>query len=131
MARRGRRRNHTILPDAIAPGSLDESLFGDLTPSSQPDLVSIEDHRRFNPDLDWGSTLHTIDARRIEPLQVARPSKLLRNALRYPHHRVRFAAPAKTIVCVRRKQRREVFFAKNLKRGRGGGRRTKWSSVQC
>lgn len=129
MARRGRRRNNTILPDAMPHASLDGSLFRDLTPFGR-ELVSIEDHRRFDPDA-FSFTVHEVDGRRAGPLKVARPSKLLSNALRYPSARVQFALPEKTIVCVRRKQRREVFFAKRLKRGRGGGRRTRWSEVKC
>jgi len=41
-------------------------------------------------------------------------------------YQMAFSAPAETLVCVRRKTRREVIFAKR-KNGRGGQRRAKWS----
>lgn len=50
-------------------------------------------------------------------------------------HTVGFAEPKRVAVCVRRKERKEVLFAKALtkKGGRGGGRRRRneWSNVKC
>lgn len=46
---------------------------------------------------------------------------------------IAFTAPAQTLVCVRRAQRKEVLFAKK-KTGKGGQRRphrTAWSEVKC
>lgn len=44
-----------------------------------------------------------------------------------------FTAPAETIVCVRRRRRKEVLFAKNKtgKRGQKRPRRTAWSDTKC
>lgn len=44
-----------------------------------------------------------------------------------------FTAPAETLVCVRRKRRKEVLFAKK-KTGKGGQRkprRSRWSDYRC
>lgn len=127
MARRRRQRQS---PDAMSHSSLDDSLFREWSlPTPETVLSEVEDRRRFNPD-DFSFTAYEVDGRRAGPLVVP-PSRSLFNALAYPSARVRFEVPDRTIVCVRRKERREVFFAKKLKRGRGGGRRTKWSDVQC
>lgn len=48
-------------------------------------------------------------------------------------YQLAFSAPAETLVCVRRRRRKEVLFAKR-KTGRAGQkkpRRSKWSSYQC
>lgn len=44
-----------------------------------------------------------------------------------------FQAPADTVVCIRRRRRKEVLFAKNKagKRGQKRPRRTAWSDVKC
>lgn len=134
MARRGRRRNqdHYTAPDAIAFRSLDESLLGDWTPRTVSPLGDVEDRRRFHPD-DYFQSWHETDGRMGGPLQVARPSKILKRAMRYMSSQVQFAAPEKTIVCVRRKARKEVLHALK-KTGRGGNKPPKrnWlSDVKC
>lgn len=48
-------------------------------------------------------------------------------------YQIAFSAPAETLVCIRRKRRKEVLFAKR-KTGRGGQRRarwSKWSNTKC
>lgn len=64
------------------------------------------------------------------------PSRLKKTrgmALSWPSHRISFEAPARVILCVRRKQRREVFHAKGLAGGRGykRPRRSVYSSISC
>lgn len=48
-------------------------------------------------------------------------------------YQIAFSAPADTLVCVRRQQRREVLFAKNKtgKRGQRRPRRNQWSNIKC
>lgn len=50
-----------------------------------------------------------------------------------PHPGLTFAAPNKVLLCVRRKRRKEVMFAKNKagKRGQRKPRRNYWSSISC
>lgn len=98
----------------------------DLTTITPPDLLrSIEDRRTFYPE------------------RATRPA----SSFSRPRHRlevspgynilpfgVRFEEPRKVLVCVRRKQRREVLFA--MKRtGKGGGKRRHkrgpYSDVRC
>lgn len=132
MARGRRRTNYT--PDAIISQSLDDSLLRELTPwPSLPvsPLTEIEDRRQFHPD-GFFRAWHEVDGRRGDQLQV-KPSKMLRNAMQYMSSKVQFRNPDKTIVCVRRKSRREVLFAKR-KAGGGSRRRPRrnWlSDVSC
>jgi len=48
-------------------------------------------------------------------------------------YQIAFSAPAETLVCIRRKRRKQVLFAKR-KTGKGGQRRprrSRWSDVKC
>ena len=48
-------------------------------------------------------------------------------------YQIAFSAPAETLVCVRRKRRKEVLFAKR-KTGKGGQKKarwSKWSKYRC
>lgn len=59
-------------------------------------------------------------------------ARLLENS-RFPTSRVRFAEASRVVICVRRKRRKEVLFARR-KAGRRGQRRPRrnlWSDVQC
>lgn len=63
---------------------------------------------------------------------VVRPSRFKSNL--YVAPKVRFAVPKKTLICVRRSQRKEVLHAlKKVGRGRGRGpkRRNWFSEVTC
>lgn len=98
--------------------------------SPGPDMSVVEDRRQYHP---WGSWA----APRLSdgsPSAVAiadQPPKRKPGRLFLPFG-LKFGDVKKTLVCVRRKQRREVLFAK----GRGGGghkkpRRNEWSDVSC
>lgn len=68
-------------------------------------------------------------ARRLVPARKALPS---RSRPTIPE-RIGFAVPKKVMICVRRKQRREVIHAKRLQ-GKGAGSRKSrnlWSAVSC
>lgn len=48
-------------------------------------------------------------------------------------HQLTFAAPDRVLICVRRKRRKEVLFAKRKagKRGQRKPRRNYWSAISC
>lgn len=96
-------------------------------------LTKIEDRRTWSPlgpkrsARSFNKAHHT--------LVVKKPRlKSAANVFGALSHKVRFAAPRKVLVCVRRQARKEVIFAKG-KNGRGVRRRNpkrNWfSSVSC
>lgn len=100
-------------------------------------LLPIEDFRTYHP-LAETRFPRVISGHAVQPLRVVRSAAASRAAGLYappglsPH--LRFAVPAKTIVCIRRARRREVLHA--LGGVRGGRRRlrrkyTQWSEVRC
>lgn len=133
MARRS--RNHTTeeerddplianLLAPIAPAPL-------LSPSYSPShdlLTEIEDRRSFHPDAFFRSALDT-EGRNVNPKARHKPG---------PFSRIDFPAfdtPSRQVaVCIRRKTRREVIFAKK-KRGKGARarrrRRNYYSNIRC
>lgn len=67
----------------------------------------------------------------IASVGVTTPSK--KQAPSRVPYQIAFSAPAETLVCVRRRRRKEVLFAKR-KTGKGGQRRprrSKWSNYKC
>lgn len=107
--------------------------------------VSIEDRRVHDPrGLDRPA--RDVHGRAIRPLRpkavVVRAAggkpvkarKSIRNILNTVPHRLQFAQPMKTVVCLRRKMRQEVLHALG-KTGRGARRRKprrNWmSSISC
>jgi len=77
------------------------------------------------------------DRRRFHPLGDLRPPGALRKSARklvgFKDFRLRFAVPELVVPCIKRKIRREVIFAKKLrKKGSGGSRRRNiWSEIKC
>lgn len=100
-------------------------------------LIEVEDRREWHPDpvaplrspRRWRHRL-TLPQVVISP---ARPARFGVSATKtYSPTLPAFHAPKTLALCVRRKQRREVIFAK----GKGGGkhrrpRRNKWSNYSC
>lgn len=106
------------------------------TPSNYQNLLEVEDLRTFYPDENRPALLNT---GRPHSLQYPSPKKTRLNkdrfsSLRSLSSRVQFAQPENVLVCVRRKRRKEVLFAKQ-KTGRGKKqrrpRRGRWSSISC
>lgn len=102
------------------------------------DLRAFEDRRLFVPDPlpRYRSLLNPwpnrIRAMVTSPARVAEaPRGHLRSAM--SQLGMRFEAPKKVLVCVRRKQRREVLHAlKRTRKGAGSAkRRNQWSDVKC
>lgn len=89
------------------------------------------------------------DRRTYHPLEFFRPARVFsgadapasvpsptpRNKPRaFLAHGLKFPVPNEVLVCVRRKQRKEVLHAfKKVGRGRGGGRKRRnwWSAISC
>lgn len=135
MSRRSRRRRS-------------ESNVPNATPLSSLAPLSRAYYSPLRLDLDRLAPPANLDRRVHHPLgeyrpavafsghpvrtNVVRPSKFKSNL--YVSPKVRFAVPKKTLICVRRAERKEVLHAlKKVGRGRGGGRkRRNWfSEVTC
>lgn len=140
---KSRNRNPQRDTNAFADNlSLDASLLGGLSPliddfSSSP-LTDISDGRLWHPDPPSRPSL-LLDGRPTTRLElVDRPPSPAQKKLGYTLRSqtkavLAFGDPDNTLVCVRRKTRREVMFAKrNFGRGRARARRRHWhSNVRC
>lgn len=108
-------------------------LLAPLAPSYDP-LSEIEDRRTYHP---LGSDRPALYS--VAPLQVKdrQPSPRQRQAGFRPNSQTKgviaFAQPDQVVLCVRRKERREVLFAKKkTRRGPGGPRRRNWTTfISC
>lgn len=150
--RRGRssdsaRRDAAVIARRQTAEPFDDLLdapFADRSPWSPP-LLDIEDRRLFYPGnpytgfqrarnlsgsparlVVWGSSARSPE---MQPRGRQGPS---RASVWGPPHRVGFEVPDSVVVCVRRKQRREVIHAK----GRAGTRvrkprRNQYSEIAC
>lgn len=134
MARRRRRRE--TLPD------LDREVF---TPSlARPvrlvrdlptwsDARDIEDRRDFHP-LDVFRPARTWSGQDAPPVTPSKVSGGGNRSRAFVAKGLSFRVPDDVLVCVRRKQRKEVLHAlRKVGRGRGGGRKRRnwWSSITC
>lgn len=132
MSRRGRKRRGQR--DASSP-SLAELLAPVPSPLvirlvTSPRLGEVEDGRRFTPE---HRSPAKVDGTRFGGLKVADavrgrvPGAVRLSQLAFKHGE-------SVVRCVRRKDRREVIFAKKLNRkGAGASRRRRdfWSNVKC
>lgn len=120
MARRRTDRDHGRAPDPV------DLYLRPIRPivSHRP-LQLLEDRRLWHPERAFRPALSFGRKSRL----VVAPTKS-----RIMSHRIAFDVPKRVAICVRRKSRKEVLFAKN-KAGRGGARRSPrrnyWSSVNC
>lgn len=123
---RGRRRDTSDIarPDQ---GLLDDMLSVPSFPAVYvapfdalpPDpLREVEDLREWSPDR--AAAVRDYEGRAA---QVVLPSVRTSHPV--------FVDAERVAVCRRREVRREVFFAKKLRRGSGGGKRNQWSDVRC
>lgn len=97
---------------------------------SRVSLVPVEDRRVYHP-LGPARSVRVLSGHAVQPLVVQRRGRLSRPKRGLPVS-LQFAVPKKTIVCVRRKRRREVLFAKRKAHGGSGRRRRNiWSNVIC
>lgn len=93
------------------------------------DLRHVEDRRRYHPSKILRSPKRVDGSRAM--VGVSRGgAKAARHAL---PHKINFLVPKATVVCIRRKRRKEVLFAKRKtgKRGQRRPRRNFFSEVRC
>lgn len=108
-------------------------------PGLRPLRSYLSDRRRWRPEPIGFRSALTIGGRRaihsVRPvIASSRPQKAKSKlSPSFPMERRVFSVPKRVEVCVRRKERREVLFAKR-RTGRGSRtpkRRNEWSDVKC
>lgn len=132
MSRKSRRRRSedpSVFPTAISIRSLAplvrDSLFDRL------DFRPVEDRRTYHP-LAAARPARIVTGHPVRR-HVVRPAVKYRSPF-FPSSRIRFAVPKRTLICIRRKTRREVLHAlSKVGRGRGSGRKRRnyHSEVTC
>ncbi|UYD39206.1 MAG: hypothetical protein [Wigfec virus K19_143] len=133
---RRRRRNSVNSAQRDAFPITSEQLFAQLyvrpMRSVLPDLLRrLEDRREFHPAYDYRRArgFSRLDQTAIKVRPVTRSSSGAHGVSRDVF---RFAVPSRTLICVRRKERREVLFASgNAKGSRKPKRRNYYSGVSC
>lgn len=136
MARRGRSQttqrditNSIATPSAVSPY---QNLYQrELRATEQlyRHLRELEDRRQWHPQPKHLRT-PAVTRSGAARLQLSKRPTSTRTANQLSQ-RVAFASPKHVLVCLRRKIRREIFFALKLK-GRGGSRkRNPWSNYSC
>lgn len=95
-------------------------------------LRLLEDRREFNPD-DVFRRARSVSRRDFSGIIDVGRSGGIGGSSRMPRSVFGFAVPDKVLICIRRKQRREVLFAKKrMRSGAGGSRRFNYySAVSC
>lgn len=97
------------------------------------DLRLYEDRRTYHPSaFPPVGVIDNRAARRLVERLPVRPVSPYRDP--FPSLRLGFAVPQRVALCVRRKTRREVIFAKGLRRAGSGARtrrRNEHSDVRC
>lgn len=119
MSRRGRsRRPSESIADAVLSQPLTPSrLLRDLARPS--DFRDVEDRRTYHP-LDFFRPARDFGGHPVEQVNVNRPvQKKFSRVLPFG---LKFAAPERTVICAKRKSRKEVLHALK-KTGKGKGRR--------
>lgn len=94
-------------------------------------LQQIEDRRRWHP-LRYLAPAATLGSRSARSLVERSPKS--KSVSRFPSLRLGFAVPEKVAVCVRRKTRKEVIFAKKVAGKGASARRRKrnpFSEIRC
>lgn len=137
MARRNRptedqERDDDDIANLLAPGPVQPAPL--LSPSSNPFgatydvLTDIEDRRTFHPDGYFREARDLSGTPTSARLRDTRSRTARHQVLALDDHR------HPVLVCVRRKQRREVIFAKRKHRKGAGARRRRrnyYSNVRC
>lgn len=110
-----------------------------LSPPSRVSLQEIEDRRLFNPlgrfapPKTLSGTPASVTVRNKPPTAKQRASSFHNKVRSQTKAVLTFQEPSRTVMCIRRKERREVLFAKG---GAGSRRmrppkRTPWSNISC
>lgn len=95
-------------------------------------ILNLSDRRLYHPE---GFFRPAIAQPKVAARIIGGPGKSQagRKLHSLSHEKLTFAVPDKVAICVRRKRRKEVMFAKN-KAGKSGQKRPKrnyWSSISC
>ena len=144
----GKKRRHNRRHDAVTNTSHQNTANAQVAHAIQkilarPPLTQIEDRRTHHPDGRLRPA-KKINGTRLSPHKIKITKKIVQRRAGTAVHktktvrirtiptRIKFAAPKKVMICVRRKVRREVLLAF----GRGGGRhknpkRNRYSEVSC
>lgn len=113
------------------------------SPQVAAPLRQVEDRRTFNPEhgnrpaltIAGTPAVITVKSRpRPKPKTKASRAQVNRFGTLQPSQTkaaVTFAAPAATVVCIRRQRRKEVLFAKGKTSSRGHRRRSWLSKISC
>lgn len=129
MARRRRDRDtpeadavlHQPLAQLLSPAPMPARALVTYQPTN---LLDVEDRRSYHPQNIFRAPKQ-FSGHPVKPHVIKNQPKF-KNQLPFG---LKFAVPENTVICVRRKQRREVIFAKNKS---GGGSRRKprknWNS---
>lgn len=91
----------------------------------------VEDRRRYNPNKNYQPQTRSGSTARI--VTTVTPAKQSNRTTTLNRLQARFAAPERVMICVRRKQRREVIHALKLS-GKSGQRRptrSRYSNINC
>lgn len=107
-------------------------------PVSRPvDLSLYEDRRVFHPERAYRPALSfsrksSAVVKLVPPMSPKRGAARVSGVPRFPDV-LGFTNPLKVLLCVRRKERREVIIAKKLQgKGAGGSKgRNWWSNIKC
>lgn len=114
------------IDDLLSPLNIQSNVepLGSLSPlPARSEWVEIEDRRVFDPSGDFRSA--------DDFGGIPAPARRIPRADRR-WASVGFDRPREVLVCARRKERREVLFAKGKRGGRGGRRRHNWwSKIRC
>lgn len=133
MGRRSRRRDYTpqsTVPDAFtSPRTLTLPKVVQVRPVA--DLRQVEDRRTYHP-LGPMRPPKAWSGHSVTPVKPKTSNKKFQRSLPFG---LQFSAPKETLVCVRRKRRKEVLHAIR-KTGKGAGRRRKprrnfYSMIGC
>jgi len=128
----GRSRKNSSIADAVPSTPLADRLFSVVTRPAP--LRGVEDRREYHP-LGPVRPAKTLSGHSVKPVQVKKMKKMPRGKTRlFLSPKVQFEAPLKTVICVRRKRRKEVLHALKKTgggRGRKPPRRNWYSDVSC
>lgn len=130
MARRSRDRSQRDA--SVIPTSLDVLQPLSLDPASL--LAEIEDRRQWHPEEPFQVARSVARVSDAFTVAVPLPATKSRRGSFFTPDKFRYAVPEKVAVCIRRKERREVLFAKR-KTGKGSRRvrrrRNYQTAVSC
>lgn len=121
----------------VSDPPMSRTLDAFLSPSIVPELRALDQARAIVRAIEDRRTWH--------PQRALRPAGAVPRAARrlvhsvstargfFPPSRFSFAVPKKVAICVRRKTRREVLFAKRStgKGAKSPRRRNRWSNIGC